>query len=123
MKEISYFNKIYISTRPIDFRKQIYGLSMLVKGIFELSPLESDRSLFVFLNRNKQSIKILYWDKTGFAMWQKNLEKEKFKWKFSKNNEIDEKKSISQRELKWLLEGIDISRLKSHEELHFSDVI
>ena len=115
MKDVSFFSKIYLATKPVDFRKQIAGLSAIVGSQFDLDCFEN-RSIFIFTNRKKSSIKMLYWDSTGFAIWMKKLEESKFKWpKATKGIRI----SLSARELKWLLQGIDISSLTPHEPVKF----
>ena len=101
----------------MDFRKSIDGLSLIVEGEMKLSPLS--RSLFVFANRNRTRVKLLYWDKTGFALWLKRLEKEKFPWpkKFS-----DAVVSMTAEELKWLLSGREYWKLKPHSVVEYSCV-
>ena len=119
MKDIGNFSKIFLAIKPVDFRKQIYGLAALVKDTLSEQTSES-RSLFIFTNKGKTSIRILYWDLTGFAVWTKVLEKDRFKWP----RKVEEaKRLISQRELKWLLQGIDIEKIKVHEPLKTSSVI
>jgi transposase len=119
MKDISSFNKILIGVRPIDFRKQANGLSNIVKETLESHPLDS-KSLFVFINRKRTSIRMLYWDLTGYAVWSKKLEKDKFKWPKKAGGS---KLALSTRELKWLLQGIDLERLKMHEPLTFEKTL
>lgn len=118
MKDLGNFSKIYLSVKPVDFRKQIYGLAALVKEIFDEHPADT-RSLFIFVNRRKFSIRLLYWDHTGFALWTKVLEKDRFKW--PRKVEGD-KLSISHRELKWLLQGVDIEKIKVHEPVNFTSI-
>ncbi|MES2875018.1 MAG: transposase [Gammaproteobacteria bacterium] len=119
MKDIGNFSKIFLAIKPVDFRKQIYGLAAIAKDTLEEQTSES-RSLFIFTNRNKSAIRILYWDLTGFALWTKILEKDRFKWP---RRSEEAKRLISQRELKWLLQGIDIEKIKVHEPLKTSGVI
>jgi len=63
---------------PVDFRKAINGLSVIVQEQMSLSPF--DRSLFVFCNKRRNQLKVLYWDDTGFVLSQERLEKSQFKW-------------------------------------------
>jgi transposase len=72
------FEKIYLYRPFADFRKGIFGLSALVQDQMELNPFS--RYLFLFCNRSRDKIKVLYWDETGFALWYKVLEKDKFSW-------------------------------------------
>ena len=54
------------------------GLTAIVQDEMELNPFA--RYLFIFCNSSRSGLKVLYWDRCGFAMWYKKLEKEKFKW-------------------------------------------
>ena len=69
---------IYLHREPVDFRKSINGLSALVQESMALDVFSA--SLFVFGNRGRDKIKILFWDKTGFCLFYKRLERDKFKW-------------------------------------------
>ncbi len=64
---------VYLCTHPVDFCKAIGGLSVLVENELALNPFDS--TLFVFVNRRKDKIKILCWEKNGFCLWYKRLEK------------------------------------------------
>lgn len=116
MRDVNYFTKIFVANEPVDFRKQATSLAMLVEGFLELNP-RLDRCLFVFTNKQAKGIKCLYWDKTGFVLWQKKLEKQKFYWK---KGEDGKTYTLDNRELKWLLEGIDLNKIKPHEAVNFS---
>jgi len=94
-------------------RKSIDGLALIVQESFKLDPFS--RSLFVFCNRAQDKIKILEWDHNGFWLHYKRLEKGKFQW--PKNFE-EEKLSITQRELNWLLDGLSIHQTDAHKEVH-----
>ena len=65
---------IYVRPGKTDMRKQINGLSILVQDDLKLDPFSG--ALFLFCNKRRHLLKILYWDKTGFCMWIKRLEKE-----------------------------------------------
>ena len=69
---------IYLHRSPVDFRKAVNGLCELVQDELEMNPF--DENLYVFCNRKRDRLKILHWDRTGFVLWYKRLEKEKFKW-------------------------------------------
>ena len=117
MKALSEFKDIYLYRKPIDFRKQINGLSVLVQEDLDLAL--DNGSLFVFTNRYKNRIKILYWDKTGFSLWLKRLEKSRFIWP----KRIDKKTLVlSSQQLAWLLDGYDITLLKPHQYLHYKEI-
>src|SRR5690554_5015351 len=70
--------QVYLCCVPVDFRKQIDGLAALVQGELQLDVFGD--ALFVFVNRQRSRIKILYWHRNGFCLWQKRLEKERFAW-------------------------------------------
>ena len=69
---------IYLHRDPVDFRKSINGLVVIVEDC--MAPAACSGALFVFCNKSRDKLKALYWDRTGFALWYKRLEKEKFKW-------------------------------------------
>jgi len=117
MKSIKSFTDIYLSRRYVDFRKGINGLATLVQDEMDLDPF--DGALFIFCSRTRDKIKILYWDRTGFALWHKRLEKDKFKWP---KKLADEVIILDQTELEWLLDGFDITKMQPHETLQFRAV-
>ena len=95
--------EIYLYKDVIDFRKSINGLVMIVEQGLERSAF--DPALYIFCNRTRDKLKILYWDNTGFALWYKRLEKAKFKWpeKITSASLI-----LDEQQLHWLLSGYDI---------------
>ncbi len=109
--------KVYLALGQTDMRKSINGLSMLVEAHLNLDPFSGH--LFVFCNRRCQILKILYWDKNGFCLWQKRLEKDRFKWPVSPKEVME----IDRRSLEWLLEGLDFSRLQPHKRLGYNTLI
>ncbi len=66
--------------------------------------------LFVFCNKEQNKIKILYWDRNGFWLFYKRLEKGHFRWPVTSNATL----SITRRELGWLLEGLTIEQKQAH---------
>lgn len=76
MLALKKFDNIYLYRPFADFRKGISGLCGIVQDQMELNPFEN--YLFIFCNTRRDRIKILYWDQTGFAMWYKVLEKDKY---------------------------------------------
>lgn len=111
-----HFDGIYIYTEKVDFRKSIDGLSGLVEQEFCMSP--TSRNLFVFFSRRRDRIKILYWDFTGFALWYKRLEKDKFL--LPRRSQLkSSQQQITSEQLGWLLEGYDIWKMKPHVSLNY----
>jgi len=83
----------------------------------ELDPFSAH--VFGFCNRRRDQVKLLVWERNGFVLWQKRLEKDRFPWPHEEGEEI---LSVTGRELNWLLDGIDVFRLRPHRELSFSAV-
>lgn len=90
--------RIYLHRAPADMRKSFDGLSGLVRGAFEQDPLNGD--LFVFMNRRRDLVKVLYWDRDGFALWAKRLERGRFTLPGGTTPEVD------RTALVLLLEGV-----------------
>ncbi len=97
--------KAYVARERIDLRKAYDGLGLLVQESLEMDPLSG--YLFVFFNKNLDKMKALYWDRNGFCIWQKRLEKGKFRIPSILNSHWE----ISFQELQFLLAGIDLRRL------------
>ncbi len=114
MKALESFGAVYLHRDPVDFRKAINGLSVIVEQQMQLSPFSD--ALFIFCNKRRDKLKVLYWDSTGFCLWYKRLEKDKFKWP-RKHSTATINLSIEQMD--WLLRGFDIAHLKPHEILGF----
>src|SRR3989337_2551309 len=109
--------RVYLAMGHTDMRKAINGLSVLVESSRALDPFSG--SLFVFTNRRKNILKILYWDRNGFCLWQKRLEKHRFRWPQVSSDTVVE---IEGRELSWLLEGLDPRSVRGHERLSYTAV-
>jgi transposase len=89
-------------------RRSFDGLHALVTGILELDAFAGH--LFVFSNRRRDRLKILYWDRDGFAVWAKRLEEGVYAMPFGK--EGGHRREITAQELGALLSGIDLSQAK-----------
>lgn len=105
---------ILLYQNPIDMRKSIDGLALLVTEHFDSAPTSG--SLYVFGNRAKDKIKILYWDRNGFCLWYKRLEKEQFHVSYSSSGAAQ----LSQQQLGWLLDGLDYQVLQGHKNIDYS---
>jgi transposase len=114
MKSVERFDAVYLHRDPVDFRKSINGLSVIVEQQMNLSPFTD--ALFVFCNKRRDKIKVLYWDSTGFCLWYKRLEKDKFKWPRKQSQAT---MTLSSEQMDWLLRGFDITHLKPHKNLYF----
>ena len=117
MKMFIHPTSIYLHREPVDFRKQIDGLAAIVECTMKQSL--SSGALFVFCSKQRNKLKCLYWDKTGFCLWYKRLEKDKFKWPKKHEHTTIE---IDEEQLHWLLRGVDISVIKPHKNIVFDSV-
>ena len=108
--------KVYLAIGNTDMRKAINGLSILVESSLSLDPFSG--SLFVFTNRRRNILKILYWDRNGFCLWQKRLEKHRFRWPEPGCKVLE----IEGQELFFLLEGFDLSRIQGHKRLSYTAI-
>jgi len=105
---------VYLASFSVDMRKSIDGLCLLVSGMLDKNPIEP--ALYVFCNKGRNKIKILYWDRNGFCLWYKRLEKEKFKLPIQTGAIY----TLESRQLEWLLSGLDFTKLKGHQRLNYS---
>jgi transposase len=109
--------EVYLCREVVDMRKSINGLSILVEEQLRLNAFGPQ--LFVFCNRRRDKLKILYWERSGFVLWYKRLEKERFPWP---RRDPEGVLQISGRELNWLLDGIDLFRIRPHEILSYESI-
>ncbi len=109
--------KVFLAVGATDMRKSINGLSILVAESLGHDPLSGH--LFAFCNRSRDTVKILYWDRNGFCLWQKRLERHRFRWPESPAEVM----KIGSRELGWLMEGLALDQVEAHPEIGFSRVI
>ena len=115
IRPASSIKKVYLHRKPVDMRKQMDGLSTIIQ--YDLASDPFSGSLFVFINKAKDKLKILTWENNGFIVWYKRLEQEKFAWpKLDDRNML----TISGDELNFLLDGYDIWALKPHQKLELS---
>jgi len=106
--------RIFVHPGSTDLRKAVNGLSAVVQNEMEEDPFSG--SVFLFCNRERKLLKAVYWDKTGFWLSQKRLEKEKFPWP---GDEI-QARELTAEELRMLLTGIDF--FKAHKEVKYKNV-
>ena len=109
--------QVFLVLGATDMRKAIDGLSVIVADRLTLDPLSG--GYFVFCNRDRTIIKALYWDRNGFCLWQKRLERDRFHWPASEAEVM----AIGGRELSWLLEGLDLRQAQGHRSAYYSTVV
>jgi transposase len=117
---------IYVAQEPVDFRLGINGLSVLVEATLAFDPFS--RNLFCFTNKRRNQIKVLYWQRSGFCLWQKRLEEEKFKWPvhlapMTRETAGPPVVELDENQFLWLLEGLDLKHLKPHRALEYRSVL
>ena len=100
--------KIFVSALPTDMRKGFNGLQGLVLQTLEEDPLSGH--LFLFINRRADRLKVLYWDRDGFALWYKRLERGTFQMPTIAEGQT--KTEIRSDELVMLLSGVDMQDIK-----------
>ncbi|MGL4522852.1 MAG: IS66 family insertion sequence element accessory protein TnpB [Bacilli bacterium] len=105
-------HKVYLAAGFTDMRKSIDGLSAIVQLSFELDPFSS--AYFVFCGSSRDRLKILHWEHNGFWLYYRRLEKGKFHW--PKTVENDCATAITFRQLRWLLDGLNINNRIGHKE-------
>ena len=107
--------RVFVRPGATDMRKQINGLALIAEQVMEANVFEA--ALFLFCNGQRRILKALYWDRTGFCLWQKTLQKARFPWPRSLEQarvEIDAEK------LRMLLDGIDF--WSAHQPLSYQRV-
>lgn len=103
--------RIFLSTEATDIRRSFDGLSFLVTELIKEDPYSGH--LFVFRNRAGDRVKILFWDRTGFCLWYKRLEKGVFHFPVERGRKVE----IEAADLSLILEGIDLSGAKRRERI------
>ena len=104
--------RMFLFRRPADMRKGFDGLSGMVEEHFPENLFSG--ALFIFLNRRRDRVKILYWDRDGLALWHKRLERGKFQMPANKDGTSAE---LTTAELSMLLEGITPLRVNQRYRL------
>jgi transposase len=107
--------QVYLHRAPVDMRKQIDGLVLLAKDVIQKEPTSG--ALFGFINARRNKLKLLVWERNGFIIWYKRLERDKFHWPRRADEAVV---TLTGEQLNWLLDGYDVWRMKPHEALHFS---
>ena len=117
MKSASSFTQVFVHRTPVDMRRGINGLCDIVhaSGMGELS----GKNIFVFCGRRRNSIKVLYFDRNGFCLWQKRLETDLFPWPKKITEEVV---VLSPQQFTWLLEGFDVWKIKPFADAKFERV-
>ena len=103
MKSLNFFEKIFIHRKPVDMRKSINGLSVIVDQ--DMGGDLQGKNIFIFCNKRRTHLKMIYFDKSGFALWLKKLESSRFPWSKDLDRSVIE---LSSEDLELLLEGVNV---------------
>ena len=109
--QLSYRSPIWFYQKPVDFRKQIDGLVILIADDINRKPTSGE--LFVFRNRLGDKIKLLWYDGDGFWLCYKRLESGCFTFPKEKIGALE----LSHHEMGWLLSGLDFTRQKQQKKV------
>lgn len=97
--------RLYVATQPVDGRKGVDSLMVIVRDVFGHDPFGGH--LIVFFSKRFDRVRILYWDRDGFAMWSKRLERGRFNATFSEDGRLTAE-SIEAAELGLIIQGLDL---------------
>ena len=103
--------RVFVRPGKTDLRKAANGLSIIAESVMGHEPLSGN--LFLFCNAERRLLKALYWDRNGFCLWQKRLERDKFPWP----NSVSAAREITKEQLRMLLDGIDF--WNAHQTLSY----
>lgn len=107
--------KVLICRKPVDFRKAVNGLSILIHHDLDLNAFEG---VYVFFNRRRDKVKILTWESNGFVLYAKYLEQDKFHIPKGDEDIV----MITGEQMHWLLDGININLIKPHRPIVYQEV-
>jgi transposase len=108
--------RVYLALGATDLRKSIDALAALVVDVLHQDPCSAQ--VFAFCNRGRDKVKVLVWQRNGFWLCYRRLERERFRWPTGAPGEAAV--TVSTRELRWLLEGLDWRRIEGHRAVQFS---
>ncbi len=99
--------RVFLYRQPTDMRKSFNGLIALTESALRQDPLSGN--LFVFVNRRRDRIKILYWGATGFCLWYQHLQRGTYQLPGPEFFEEDDSLEVTRSQLSLMLDGIDLS--------------
>ena len=106
--------RIFVATQPVDGRKGVDSLTAIVRSALAQDPLSGH--LYVFFSKRCDRVRVVYWDRNGFAMWTKRMDKGRFiaPWKCPGEGSLE----MSRTELRLLLEGSEwVGKVKLSSEV------
>ena len=105
--------RIMLHRQPVDMRKSIDGLSLIVSSDIVSDP--GDGRVYVFYNKGLDKIKMLYWEINGFCMLYKRLEKGRYKLPPIHSDVLE----LDSQQLRWLMDGLDITKVRGFKHLKY----
>ena len=105
--------RVFLYRLPTDMRKSFHGLIALTESALKQDPLSG--SMFVFVNRRRDRIKILYWGQTGFCIWYQQLQKGTYQLPDQDAFEQQETLEVTRSQLSLILDGIDLSSARQRK--------
>ena len=113
--------RVFLYRRPTDMRKSFHGLIALTEAELKQDPLSG--SLFVFVNRRRDRIKILYWGETGFCIWYQQLQQGTYQ--LPRHDSLDEQDTleVSRAQLSLILDGIDLTSARQRRRFQLASEV
>lgn len=111
--------RVYVAAGATDMRKSMDGLAAVVQASFQLDPFAP--ALFVFCNRQRDKLKILYWQHNGLWLLYRRLERGRFQWPHAADDAPT--RTISLRQLRWLLDGLAVDQQHAHAPVRARTVV
>lgn len=108
--------EIYLYRDPVDFRKQMHGLAVIVEQELCHNPFSG--ALYLFINRQRNKVKCLMWEENGFILYYKALAEERFHWPKGGEDIL----SLTGEQINWLLDGYNLSAMKGHRKLSYKSM-
>lgn len=104
---------IYLANYPVDMRKSINGLMLIIHSEFGHNPTSG--AYYIFCNRACDKLKVLYWDTNGFALWYKRLEKHRFQFRYR----TDQRLELNADQFQYLLSGLPWYQYPTRQKLQY----
>jgi transposase len=110
--------RVFLYRRPTDMRKSFHGLIALTESELKQDPLSG--SLYVFINRRRDRIKILYWGQTGFCIWYQQLQRGTYQLPSQESLERQDTLEVTRAQLSLILDGIDLGSARQRRRFQLS---
>ena len=110
--------RVFLYRLPTDMRKSFHGLVALTESAIQQDPLSG--SLFVFVNRRRDRIKILYWGQTGYCIWYQQLQQGTYQLPGEDTLEEQQALEVTRSQLSLILDGIDLASVRQRTRFQLS---